>query len=152
MSDRHEKWVAVEPGTVIPAGQPHRVEFSEPVADFSLARTMTAKELIRTKGFTVPSPLDSVEREWFVDSSWKPPLVLPTEPTWGIVLLRGPDRAGDEHRLDFGRWQADLTGRGTLERTHRSPFDTRCDVIARESVLDFIPLSPEQVKRIEAAS
>lgn len=66
MSDRHSKWVRVQPGTVIPAGQPYRVEehrISErvPLDDWT---------------FTSCAPGDEV----FVDSSWKPPLVLPTEP------------------------------------------------------------------------
>lgn len=71
MSDRHEKWVRVEPGTVIPAGQPYRVEYTIGGANETRGRDYG-------EGYVVP---DDPERyTHFVDSSWRPPLNLPTEP------------------------------------------------------------------------
>jgi hypothetical protein len=60
---RAPKWQRVEPGTVIPAGQPYRVEhhMGSPVA----------QEFIWIKSETT---LDLPDRDYFVDSSWRPPL------------------------------------------------------------------------------
>jgi hypothetical protein len=139
MSERHEKWVPVSPGTVIPAGQPYRIEFANVPGTAAHERTHHSEVAV----------WDS--HEWFVDSTWKPPLDLPTEPTWGIVLNKRPDRK-DGHALDFGRWAVYGDDEfAPLERTHRSEFDTRCDVLSRDGIADFIPLTDEQVARIEAA-
>lgn len=80
MNDRHEKWTPVEPGHVIPAGQPYRVEWLEDGIPVAQERSGSAD--IRADG------VDDFAR-WFIDSLWTPPLELPTEPTWGIV--RDPD-------------------------------------------------------------
>lgn len=71
MSDRHAKWQRVEPGTVVPAGQPFRAEHG-----WREIGTV-ATESIQPSPYELPPYSDA---EWFVDSSWKPPLVLPTEP------------------------------------------------------------------------
>jgi hypothetical protein len=131
--DRHPKWQRVEPGTVIPAGQPYRIEFAND-------SPCTSTEWIQV-GFAREAEGDDVEA-WFVDSSWRPPLELPTEPTWGIAVRRDerPDKgAGDV--LGIGhRWWVDgevLQG------------DLCCWGLGE--ILDFIPLTDEQVQRIEAA-
>lgn len=125
MSDRHPKWQRVEPGTVIPAGQPYRIEYQSP--------GLTAGEYVPTR----PETVDGRYGGWFVDSSWKPPLVLPNEPTWGIAVNALVPR----QRL--GRWSI----RGDCFSDHRSWWSP----IPVEQVTDFIPLTDEQVARIEAA-
>jgi hypothetical protein len=124
MSDRHEKWVRVEPGTVIPAGQPYRVEWVGPNGP-------GAQEMVNGEQFNIPNN----DSEWFIDSSWKPPLVLPTEPTWGIVF----EQFVTEPRL--GKW---------CLYSKRFVSTQRVD-IGVNHVDDFIPLTDEQVARIEAA-
>jgi hypothetical protein len=131
---RHKRWVPVEPGTVIPAGQPYRRELHG-------ARYINAME--NTSGDrAVPVGGNA---EWFVDSTWRPPLVLPTEPTWGIVVY---PRKSESRSADIGCWQLDAAGQ--LMRTNRV-LDGRFDTIKRDFVADFIPLTPEQTARIEAA-
>lgn len=124
MSTRHEKWVPVELGTVIPAGQPYRWEWpsnggtaaEERVADY------------RTK--TVPH----LGTQWFIDSSWKAPLELSTEPTWGIVVARG---------LTLAEWHLD--GDTFVGNANGMNYGTN-----RADVRAFVRLSPEQVAHIEA--
>lgn len=116
MSDRHERWTPVEPGTVIPAGQPYRVVFEDQSAiDFKV-----------TDG----------GGDVFVDSSWKPPLVLPTEPTWGIAL-------SSNGNIGLAKWA--LARDGKLIDSHQ------WGGWSVSMVTDFIPLTDEQVARIEAA-
>lgn len=117
--DRAAKWVRVEPGTVIPAGQPYRLTTTQ---EFDLLVTGEAHK---------------ASKEWEIDSSWKPPLDLPTEPTWGMVVWRdnGVITARGDRWRSFG---------GQLVRDHLHS-------VAVNSILDFIPLTDEQVERIEAA-
>jgi hypothetical protein len=131
VSDRHPKWQRVEPGTVIPAGQPYRVEYPQ---DGHLAGEYVSSADRVAEGSE--SIFHTEGHEWFVDSSWRPPLELPTTPTWGMVITDGfpaPDvalfKVDDEGRL----W--DFTDGGYISRAIR----------------DFIPLTAEQVARIEAA-
>jgi len=122
MMDRHEKWTPVEPGHVIPAGQPCRDEHFNPIREWNTGYPTDHK----------------AEADWFVDSSWRPPLDLPSEPTWGIVHLSG-DTFGDEWHF------------GLLEPAFAHQWLLDGKTVNRESVLDFIPLTPEQVARIEGA-
>lgn len=132
-AERHMKWREVEPGYVIPAGQPYRIEWprrggvhpdellaSERVCDH---HTMTAFQ-----GYG-----------WFVDSSWDP-LDLPTKPTWGIAVwearLRQPRRVAV-----LGKWR----------KTSGGQFGCGSHTAPLTGVLDFIPLTDEQVQRIESA-
>lgn len=128
MSDRHEKWVKVEPGTVIPAGQPYRVEWTTGRDEKEHAEENPGSE-VNWK----PSRLRENQR-WFVDSSWRPPLDLPTEPMWGIAVNVNGYAVGQEWCVNGPR----LTS-----------SDNYCWDVAK--VLDFIPLTDEQVKRIKAA-
>jgi hypothetical protein len=126
---RHPKWVRVEPGTVIPAGQPYRAEWTEPHGASANERTSSFQQT------APPSP------EWFVDSSWRPPLELPTEPTWGIAVTKWATfSSGHAAFADLfsGAYPDHLGGRDVS--------------IPKENVTDFIPLTDEQVARIEAAS
>ena len=127
--DRHPKWQRVEPGTVIPAGQPYRVEHHH--------GSPYAQEFIWPMS---EQRLDLPERDYFIDSSWKPPLVLPTEPTWGIVVICD----GPTWRERLGQWA--LVGNGKRLREQRYFNEWRT-----EWVKAFIPLTDEQVARIEAA-
>lgn len=123
---RHPKWKRVEPGYVIPAGQPYRVE------RWDTTFGPRASEYVDDK----PHEVRPRDYPVFIDSSWKPPLVLPTEPTWGFAV-----RAGT---YEFMRWW----------RKGKKLCGTRGVVIAEypaEDVLDFIPLTDAQVERIEAA-
>lgn len=122
MTDRHEKWTRVEPGTVIPAGQPYRREDGDEAAEG------VVKGL--PHGFPVPRYND-----WFVDSSWKPPLDLPTTPTWGIAVHNTFDPGVGEWRID---------GEEFWDHEFSKSYKTK-------NVIDFIPLTDEQVARIEAA-
>lgn len=126
MSDRHEKWVRVEPGTVIPAGQPYRIEYGNGTA-FEYGSGCLVEVTAVSHGRT---------EDWFIDSSWKPPLVLPTEPTWGIAVHIG----GRRH---FGEWR--VVAETSFSCTG---FSWTWGV---ENIAAFIPLTPEQVARIEAA-
>lgn len=141
MSDRHSKWVRVEPGTVIPAGQPYRVEYAKPLEDHPAQErerlvACEAREFLN--GSAVARPLRDdlcVTTDWFVDSSWKPPLDLPTEPTWGIVVHK-----------DYGNY---MTGR--WERRESFLVVPRYWSVPIDNVGDFIRFTDEQVARIEAA-
>jgi hypothetical protein len=125
MSDRHPKWQRVEPGTVIPAGQPYRVEQVTCNYEFPGKRS----------DMTVPFYRGST---YFVDSSWKPPLELPTEPTWGIALVIRPG-GPPEWLVDEWRWAHGLFRAGDY-----------IGLLGSEVRL-FIPFTDEQVARIEAA-
>lgn len=144
MSDRHEKWVRVEPGHVIPAGQPYRMEFAE---DGFQKVTATATEYVATED----RGIGNGAAMWFVDSSWRPPLDLPTEPTWGIAVVRETDHLCNTSYED---WILDLWS----VKSHQ--FRSEPSLIGKHTsngyaldgtVLDFVPLTPEQVARIEAA-
>jgi hypothetical protein len=130
--DRHPKWRRVEPGTVIPAGQPYRVEWTSVYAHTMPDAILASERVCNDHDMPVIGGED-----WFVDSSWKPPLVLPTEPTWGIVAYASVS-AG---QLWISKFHRD----GNLLRG-RSGGYTPIDQVA-----DFIPLTDEQVARIEAA-
>lgn len=116
MSDRHPKWTPVKPGTVIPAGQPYRKCY-EGIANSALAAGRGVE----------------------VDSSWKPPFVLPTERTWGITFHA-------KFPPEFGQWHLDGDEFWNGDRSDRNAHTWRA-----HSILDFIPLTDEQVARIEAA-
>jgi hypothetical protein len=132
MSDRHPKWQRVEPGTVIPAGQPYRVENEDGYHNEYPGRPFADVYYDR----------DELMTGLFVDSSWTPPLDLPTEPTWGIAVH--VDAAGEVNSThNTAKWW--LSDAGQVLRR-----DTRIGVSV-DRVLDFIPLTPEQVARIEAA-
>jgi hypothetical protein len=75
---RHPKWQRVEPGHVIPAGQPYRIEWSDATAD----------KLLASERLTDHNILALQMGSWFVDSSWRPPLVLPTTPGSVIEATR----------------------------------------------------------------
>jgi hypothetical protein len=123
MSDRHEKWTPVAPGTVIPAGQPYRVEYEDGRAH---EYPGGEKEVV----WYEPAEDDTGV---FVDSLWKPPLVLPTEPTWGVLVHEDP-----------------RNGQVTVGEFHLSSIGFFGGKDAK-NVLDFIPHTAEQVARIEAA-
>jgi hypothetical protein len=130
MSDRHPKWQRVEPGTVIPAGQPYRVEYSKGDAPSSIE----AQEYqSRPVEWMIPLTTSVV---WFVDSSWKPLLDLPTTPTWGIAVF---GRAA-KHPFRVSKWHQSS---GWFHKLNGGAY-------SRAAVTDFIPLTPEQVARIEA--
>jgi hypothetical protein len=133
MSDRHEKWVRVGPGHTVPAGQPYRIEYEDG----------SASEHPNVGGVLVRRATDF---DLFVDSSWRPPLNQPTEPTWGIVVY--PRNGGAQHSADIGCWRADDPD--GLFRTNRI-LDGRFDTFSSDFIFDFIPLTDEQVARIEAA-
>lgn len=131
MSDRHEKWTPVEAGYVVPKGQMYRMEVPATSA-------YRAAEYVSI-GFTVPQSGD----EWFIDSSWRPPLVLPTEPTWGIAVCDA--RLDDRKPLAMlADWFMSPVGSPLL--TNHSNVGN----VPTSRVLDFIPLTDEQVLRIES--
>lgn len=140
MSDRHEKWVAVEPGTVIPAGQPYRIEWAE-------IQRMLDDQVLASERVCHDHDMRALalrDYDYYVDSSWRPPLDLPTEPTWGIVVS---DTRLDERKplVFLAEWFLSRTGSPLL--TNHS----RVGNVPTSRVLDFIPLTPDQVARIEAA-
>lgn len=97
MSDRHPKWVRVERGTVIPAGQPWRVEYPVMNPEGTEAHESVSKTVLNQSSHA----LDSEDAEWFVDSSWKPPLEAVTIPGELVAQLR--------EALEFkGVWSAPL--------------------------------------------
>lgn len=127
MTDRHEKWVRVEPGHVIPAGQPMRWEYENGSA-YECAETYCDRRITADMA------------THFVDSSWRPPLNLPTEPTWGIAVYTNKRDGGYR-----AYWAQKLHVEGAqLHGENGSNWSV-------DSVLDFIPLTDEQVARIEAA-
>lgn len=114
----------------------------EPTGENFSLRQLTDPQVLTITGFP---PYDG---QWV---RWKPPLELPTEPTWGIVLSKRPD-SEDQHVADVGKWAVYGDEEWSpLERTHRLPLDTRCDVLSPENIAAFIPLTHEQVASIEAA-
>lgn len=130
--DRHDKWVKVEPGTVIPAGQPYAV-----IPGASSPARFTWMEYGEGQPYEHKA---QGNYEFFVDSSWCPPLELPTEPTWGIAVTTD-QRSDKSGVLGVGhRWWLD---------GDKLQGDLCCWAVAQ--VLDFIPLTDEQVARIEAA-
>ena len=133
--ERDKKWVAVEPGHIIPAGQPYMIEFKLGMG-WSVGLRRSEYVLDKDK---VVIEYNSVSG-WFVDSSWRPPLELPTEPTWGIVVY------------DYQAFTAPYFGK--WERNDRK--NTLVNVRSEESYflpisgsLDFIKCTPEQVARLE---
>lgn len=70
MNDRHPKWTPVEPGFVIPAGQPYRVEMRGTPADPHW--TDTATECVRGSDFLIGRGRPA---DYFIDSrthrSWR---------------------------------------------------------------------------------
>lgn len=139
MTDHQPKWVRVEPGTVIPAGQPYRIEYNDESA-------WKASEFVPKEPITVPARPTQVD--WFIDSTYSAPLKLPTKPTWGIALTpkpRGMNLPYDEPIADVGRYA--LHEPDILMRTNRD-YQCHFDTIEVNFLLDFIPLTPEQVARI----
>lgn len=105
---RHEKWVRVEPGTVIPAGQPYRVEWDgsdrQPLgtgsaAEYSEPTQWKVREFF--KGYYYAG--------MFVDSSWSPPLELPEAPCVIKAVIWG----GITHTL-YGHFANDETQTGIV--------------------------------------
>jgi hypothetical protein len=125
---RHDDWKRVEPGTPIPAGQPYRLEYTDD----------SASDHPHHPDLVAGDPLyGEPDADWFVDSSWRPPLELPTEPTWGIPIQRFATGATMVHKQ--ARWYLD-------------PDDqTMLGQLPVADLLDFIPLTDDQVARIEAA-
>lgn len=137
MNERHEKWVHVEPGTVIPAGQPYREVYKHNKgATYDCVYT----DPLESRAGSVVSGPSNYTSEWFIDSTWFPPLELPTEPTWGIAVTRLPDgRTWGE----FSKWSLDLDGQCLNRGGRGNPY-------LAIDVLDFVELTSEQVARIEA--
>lgn len=123
MTGRDKNWQPVEPGHVIPAGQPYMFEVEDQT----------------TGDYTVPDD----GRQWFVDSSWRPPLELPTEPTWGIAYI--PNSQHGEIVGLWQRWRED--GQEFL-----TEMECGWDRWPIEQVTKFIRLTPDQVERIEQQS
>jgi hypothetical protein len=92
--DRHPKWVKVEPGTVIPAGQPYRVEYSDQRPEWLPPGTKSVD--VDGNAVSVFRPVEHglfVETSrWFVDSSWRPPLELPTTPSIIRAVIENANR------------------------------------------------------------
>lgn len=130
MSDRHPKWVRVEPGTHIEAGTPWRVEYAH--AEFRADGQDAVEHSGVGSDWVVPETDDVI----LVDSSWKPPLDLPTEPTWGLLLTKG------SWYPQCGQWRRHGIYVGRNDESLGWEHD---------AILDFIPLTDEQVARIEAA-
>jgi hypothetical protein len=79
--------------------------------------------------------------EVFVDSSWRPPLELPTEPTWGVVIF-----GRDDTYLSLPRRFA---VRG--DHLYGVGFNGGTQNLKIETVRAFFALTDEQVTQIEAA-
>lgn len=127
MTDRHDKWVPVYGGHVIPVGQPYRTEFIGGNGYPEARERIPVWEDVK-----VPSPTGW---KWFVDSSWRPPLELPTEPTWGIVL-------GDRGPM-LGRWVVCGDYIEPVNGTPRIPI---------AGVRGFVPLSDQQLEQMGVES
>lgn len=122
-AERHEKWKRVSPGHTIPARQPVRYEYDEA---YTLAQE-----------FSYSQPTEVVDGDTaFIDATWRPPLDLPTEPTWGIAIHK-------EWGPRVKRWVS--TGQ-LLDDADRSGTTT----MGHGNIVAFIPLTDEQIARIEA--
>jgi hypothetical protein len=126
VAGRHPKWQRVEPGTVIPAGQPYRIEWDATTGETATEYASEFEQAVNPSRH---------ETRWLVDSSWRPPLELPTEPTWGIVV-----RASDGHLASQWVHKADEV----WDEVHGG-------FVYASSIRDFIPLTDEQAARIEQA-
>lgn len=86
-NERHPNWQPVEPGQVIPAGQPYRVVYANGIDYAQDAGGSTDGTYVE------------------VDSSWRPPLELPTEPTWGwCVFTAVVGHNSGQRRVVGGHW------------------------------------------------
>jgi hypothetical protein len=135
--DRHPKWQQVPPGTVIPAGQPYRVEFNTESYPSAVEKP---------QGDGLEHKAVGYRKEWFVDSSWRPPLELPTEPTWGIVRHHHGNNVPSPllTKAERNEYESEFLG-------NRYGLSTSQGTIPANQIIDFIPLTDEQIKRIEAA-
>ena len=131
MIERDERWHLAEPGTVVEAGQPFRLEPDDPGKPIKEYR----------QGLSMQWTVWMEDVPTYVDSSWRPPLELPTAPTWGIALVK-PYRDSHKTRWETGRCVDD----GRYFRISGAAYSRD-----PEALLDFIPLTDEQVARIEAA-
>jgi hypothetical protein len=93
---RAPKWQRVEPGTVIPAGQPYRVEYKEP----TLIQPLAIEYVGQAASWPVELEVNTGECAVFVDSSWRPPLELPT--VRSLILAEVDDRYTEDKVLLTG--------------------------------------------------
>lgn len=120
-----EKWQRVDVGHLIPAGQPYLYEFVEDSPGrhgVQRAEYVSDSPVVARPGYPV-----------YVDSTWRPPVDLPIEPTWGFGIWRGGATTW------IARWEH--RGHRLVEANGHTPAG---------SLVDFIPLTPEQIDRIEA--
>lgn len=131
---RGPKWVAVNPGHAIPAGQPHAIQYKHH-ANWCTWAEYTRPHVVHA-GWQ-----NNSEREWvypdrvvtyYVDSTWRPPINLPTEPTWGILLRRG---------------QRPEVVNGNL--TSEGKFITNAGYRYRSEITGWFPLTNEQAMWVE---
>lgn len=131
MTERGDHWKQVYSGHVIPAGQPYALR-DAPDSRLRVYRPWV--EYINTQDRQVPYEPNS---QWFVDTRWKPPVDLPTKPTRGILLW------GDGNQW-FETWWVDAQNPNLMVCSRRT---YEIDV---KNVVDFVPLTPEQDKRVGA--
>lgn len=125
-SDRHEKWVPVQPGTFIPAGQPYRAEYERHASEY---RGRSVDSMVPPSG------------DWFIDSSWRPPLELPTTPTWGWCAFRSVvGRNTGSRRVVGGLWVLD-----------GPQFICTPVTVRPSSIIAWIPADGETTTRIQGA-
>jgi len=145
MSSRHEKWQPVEPGHVIPAGQPYRIEYCTGERPQSI-ETQADTDRIANKH----DEHSDARHEWFIDSSWRPPLELPTEPTWGIAVTDDGEYVGKWSMERPEGWSPDSSTTALyIDGKGKTLYAGTDDWINTSAITDFIECTPEQVARIE---
>jgi hypothetical protein len=136
VTDRDPKWVEVEPLQTIPAFQPILTEWSGHACGVLREETIYDRELT-TSGYYPQYPMEAM----FIDSTWKPPappLELPTEMTWGIIV-------DSQITVRAGAWRP-----APDSETHPDTLydGNKGEWVKNTNVLDFIPLTQDQIDRI----
>ena len=136
MTERDPKWIEVEPLQRIPAGQPIRTEWDGHANHVVWEELVYSQDYI-TSGYYPCLPVAAM----FIDSTWRPPLELPTEMTWGISV-------DQMIRVQAGAWRP-APDSGTHPDTL---YDGNKGIyVKNEEVLQFIPLTQDQINMINGA-
>lgn len=135
MSGRDAKWEPIAPGETIPAGQPYMKEYDGHAGGIRRAEFQHQTDvrvgyfMQHTQQWVVGNRITG----WFVDSTWYPPLDLPTHP---LDSVRGIARWVDRDRWTYVA--------GFHNKETGMAFARPIRLLA-----DFIQLTDEQLSQME---
>ena len=144
--ERDKKWEPVGVGFVIQTGQPYAIEHPSTTAGTTWSEHVWNGPIELSDhdgGSSGICKRIKSGQNWYVDSTWKPPIDLPVEPTWGIVV------EASEH--GDGSW---LVDRWCLYKPkYVDTYELGGEFVgmsySREGIAAFIPLTKKQIKKMK---